>query len=93
LHILSLKRLYREVIPEMPDEYEYKELRTRQEKLESEMKEIENRLKELRARSEEREAKYEEKEKLIGRFWRERAVYISIIIGSISILLTIILIT
>jgi len=36
-------------------------------------------------------ARYEEKERLIGRFWKERAVYITIILGSISILLTIIM--
>ena len=30
-------------------------------------------------------ARYEEKERLIGRFWKERAVYIAIIVGSISI--------
>ena len=36
-------------------------------------------------------ARYEEKERLIGRFWKERAVYITIIVGSISILLTIII--
>jgi len=36
-------------------------------------------------------ARYEEKERLIGRFWKERAVYIAIIVGSISILLTIIM--
>jgi hypothetical protein len=36
-------------------------------------------------------ASYEEKERLIGRFWKERAVYIAIIVGSISILLTIIM--
>lgn len=36
-------------------------------------------------------AGYEEREKLIGRFWRERAVYIAIIVGSISILLTFIM--
>ena len=35
--------------------------------------------------------RYEEKERLIGRFWKERAVYITIIVGSISILLTIII--
>ncbi|RJS82493.1 hypothetical protein CW713_05000 [Methanophagales archaeon] len=68
----------------MSEEYEHKELRRRQEKLESEIKEIENRLKELRVRGEERE-------KLIGKFWKERAVYITIIVGSISILLTIII--
>ncbi|MDI6811283.1 MAG: hypothetical protein QMD80_06400 [archaeon] len=36
-------------------------------------------------------ARYEEKERLIGRFWKERAVYIAIIVGSVSILLTIIM--
>ena len=36
-------------------------------------------------------ARYEEKERLIGKFWKERAVYIAIIVGSISILLTIIM--
>ncbi len=68
----------------MPNGEEYKELIRK-------IEEIENRLKELRVRGEEREAKYEEKEKLIGRFWKERAVYIAIIVGSISILLTIIM--
>jgi len=36
-------------------------------------------------------ARYEEKERLIGKFWKERAVYIAVIVGSISILLTIIM--
>ena len=60
----------------MPDGEEYKELRR--------IDEIENKLKELRVRGEERE-------KLTGKFWKERAVYIAIIVGSISILLTIII--
>ncbi len=46
------------VIREMSEEYEHKELRRRQEKLESEIKEIENRLKELRVRGEEREVNW-----------------------------------
>jgi len=49
---------------------------------------------EYKARYEEREELrgklIEEREKLIGRFWIERAVYIAIIVGSISILLMII---
>jgi len=61
----------------MPDGEEYKELRRK-------IEEIENKLKELRVRGEERE-------KLIGKFWKEIAVYIAIIVGSISILLTIII--
>jgi len=57
---------------------------------------------EYKARYEEREEQrgklIEEREKLIGereqivsKFWRERAVYIAIIVGSISILLTLIM--
>ncbi len=37
---------------------------------------------------EEREKLIEEREKIVNKFWKERAVYIAIIVGSISILLT-----
>jgi len=67
----------------MPNEAEYKGLK---KKIEG----IENKLKELRVRSEEREKQIEDREKLTGR-WKERAVYIAIIVGSVSILLTIIM--
>ena len=68
----------------MPNEAEYKELRRK-------IEEIENKSKELRLRSGEREKQIEDREKLTSRFWKERAVYIAIIVGSVSILLTIIL--
>ncbi len=40
---------------------------------------------------EQREELIEEREKMVNKFWKERAVYIAIIVGSISILLTIIM--
>jgi len=68
----------------MPNEAEYKELKKK-------IEEIENKIKELRVRSEEREKQIEDREKLTRRFWKERAVYIAIIVGSVSILLPIIM--
>ncbi len=61
----------------MPEGEEYKELIRK-------IEEIENKLKELRVKTDERE-------RLTSRFWKERAIYIAIIVGSISILLTIIM--
>jgi len=41
---------------------------------------------------EEREKLIGEREELVSKFWKERAVYIAIIVGSVSILLTIMMI-
>jgi uncharacterized membrane protein len=68
----------------MPNGEEYKELRRK-------IEEIENKLKELRVISEEREKQIEDRERITNRFWKERAVYIAIIVGSVSVLLTILM--
>jgi len=51
---------------------------------------------EYKARYEEKEEQrgklIEEREKIVNKLWKERAVYIAIIVGSVSILLTIMLI-
>jgi hypothetical protein len=60
-------------------------------KLRRKTEETKNKLNELRLRSEEREKQIEDREKQTSRFWKERAVYIAVIIGSVSILLTIIM--
>ena len=47
----------------------------------------------LKKEIQEQRARDEERQKLINRLWMERVVYISIIIGSISILTTLIVTT
>ena len=75
------------------EEYEkgYEKLVERYEKLEKEYKEdlfkLKKQIQEQRACEEER-AKVTEK--MLSRLWMERVVYISIIIGAVSILVTII---
>ena len=75
----------------MPPEYitkeEYKELVERYEKLEKEYKED---LFKLKKQIQEQRAREEERDKLKDRLWTERIVYITIIIGTVSILTTII---
>jgi len=75
----------------MPPEYitreEYKELVERCEKLE---KEYNEKLFKLRNQIQEQRAREEERDKLKDRLWTERIVYITIIIGAVSILTTII---
>jgi len=75
----------------MPPEYitkeEYKELVERYEKLE---KEYNEKLFKLRKQIQEQRAREEERDKLKDRLWTERIVYITIIIGAVSILTTII---
>jgi len=76
----------------MPPEYitkeEYKELVERYEKLE---KEYNEKLFKLRKQIQEQRAREEERDKLKDRLWTERIVYITIIIGAVSILTTIII--
>ena len=75
----------------MPPEYitkeEYKELVERYEKLE---KEYNEKLFKLRKQIQEQRAREEERDKLKDRLWTERIVYITIIIGAVSTLTTII---
>ena len=75
----------------MPPEYitkeEYKELVERYEKLE---KEYNEKLFKLKKQIQEQRAREEERDKLKDRLWTERIVYITIIIGAVSILTTII---
>ena len=75
----------------MPPEYVTRE---DYERIREEMFKIRKAVQEQKARDEEkeklREKLIEEREKVVSRLWTERIVYISIIIGSISILTTII---
>ncbi len=78
----------------MPPEYitkgEYKELVAKYEKLKEEYKED---LFKLKKQFQEQMAREEEREKLVSRLWTERIVFVTIIIGAVSILVTIILMT
>ena len=71
------------------EEYEkgYEKLVERYEKLE---KEYNEKLFKLRKQIQEQRAREEERDKLKDRLWTERIVYITIIIGAVSILTTII---
>ena len=71
------------------EEYEkgYEKLVERYEKLE---KEYNEKLFKLRKQIQEQRAREEERDKLKDRLWTERFVYITIIIGAVSILTTII---
>ena len=71
------------------EEYEkgYEKLVERYEKLE---KEYNEKLFKLRKQIQEQSAREEERDKLKDRLWTERIVYITIIIGAVSILTTII---
>jgi len=71
------------------EEYEkgYEKLVERYEKLE---KEYNEKLSKLRKQIQEQRAREEERDKLKDRLWTERIVYITIIIGTVSILTTII---
>jgi len=73
--------------PEYITKEEYKELVERYEKLE---KEYNEKLFKLRKQIQEQRAREEERDKLKDRLWTERIVYITIIIGAVSILTTII---
>jgi len=73
--------------PEYITKEEYKELVERYEKLEKEYKED---LFKLKKQIQEQRAREEERDKLKDRLWTERIVYITIIIGAVSILTTII---
>jgi len=71
------------------EEYEkgYEKLVERYEKFE---KEYNEKLFKLRKQIQEQRAREEERDKLKDRLWTERIVYITIIIGAVSILTTII---
>ena len=75
----------------MPPEYVTRE---EYERIREEIFKIKKAIQEQKARDEEREKQREkliaEREKVVSRLWTERIVYISIIIGSISILTMII---
>jgi len=82
----------------MPPEYAKGEYEKLKAELRAEYKEdlfkLKKQIQEQRAREEEREKQEEkliaEKEKMLSRLWMERVVYIGIIIGAVSILVTII---
>jgi len=73
------------------EEYEkgYEKLVERYEKLE---KEYNEKLFKLRKQIQEQRAREEERDKLKDRLWTERIVYITIIIGAVSILTTTIIV-
>ncbi len=74
----------------MPPEYAKEEYEKLREELREVREEYNEKLFKLRKQIQEQRAREEERDKLKDRLWTERIVYITIIIGTVSILTTII---